>query len=171
VPAWLGLGELYLSQRRWPDVDRITHELANGLHRLADAELLQARALLARRAFEAARSLLEDQIARDPRTLLPRLYLSRVCLQEAQAGPAAARAPLWDAAEQALRTVIHLDPGQASSWRNLALVLWHEQHRPADALAACRAGRFHCPADPLLRQLEERLLPLSRAEPAPSHAG
>src|SRR5207249_4642683 len=130
-----------------------------GLHRPADAELLRARALLTRRDFDAARDLLEDLIARDPRAGPPRVYLSHLCLRQAEVQARGdGRSPLWDAAEQALRAVLRLDPGQAPSWRNLALLLWHERRRPAEALAACRAGRFHCPADPALHALEGQVV-------------
>jgi tetratricopeptide (TPR) repeat protein len=39
LPAWLGLGELYLAAGRWPELERIVHELGNGLQRPADAPM------------------------------------------------------------------------------------------------------------------------------------
>jgi tetratricopeptide (TPR) repeat protein len=156
LPAWLGLGELYLAAGRWPELERVVHELGNGLQRAADAQLLHARALLVRREYDAARELLEDLIARDPRAAAPHVYLSHIYLQQAEAA-GDRRSSWWDAAEQILRTVVRLDPHQASSWRNLALLLGHERGRPTEALAACRAGRFHCPDDAALVRLEEQL--------------
>ncbi len=156
LPAWRGLGELYLTHQRWNELDAVIAELANGFHRPEDAALLQARARLTQRDFNGARVLLEEHILRDPAAVPPRVYLSHLCLREAQAA-ADPRSPLWDAAERTLRAVVRMDPAEACSWRNLTLLLWQERRQPAEALAACRAGRFHCPTDPALRLLEEQI--------------
>jgi tetratricopeptide (TPR) repeat protein len=156
LPAWQGLAELYLADCHWPKLEQVADRFANGLHQPAEADVLHARAHLARKELDAARDRLEDLLGRFPRHVPARVYLSHVYLQQAQTAGGAAP-PLWDAAEQALRTVVRLDPGQASSWRNLVLLLAQERGRPGEALAACRAGRFHCPADPVLVGLEAEL--------------
>src|SRR5207245_4109333 len=99
VDALKGLGEMYLKQQRWPElhgvVDHLkeektlnheTHELHekedkglnHGLHGKHgyEGEILQARGMLARKEFEAARSVLEPMVAALPGSVYPRIILS-----------------------------------------------------------------------------------------------
>jgi protein O-GlcNAc transferase len=48
------------------------------------------------------------------------------------------------AAERVLREIVELDPRQAESWRNLAVLL-REQGRLAEAVEVCRTGWGYCP--------------------------
>ena len=113
VPAWIGLAELYLDQRRWPELERTTHQLGNGLRSPVEAAVFRARAHLARREFAAARRLLEETITRAPRDLWPRVILTHVLLQEGKD---------LDAAEAALESVLQLDPENREARRNLGVL-------------------------------------------------
>jgi tetratricopeptide (TPR) repeat protein len=137
-PARMELGYLYLEQCRWPELEAAAAQLEQDPHTAVEGLLLRAKAHLARREFDAARGLVEAAIARAPRAVAPRVVLTHLLLQEGRD---------WHAAEQALREVLELDPGQAESWRNLA-VLYRQQRRLAEAEAVCRSARVHCPADP-----------------------
>jgi Tfp pilus assembly protein PilF len=96
---------------------------------------------LARQQFAAARQLLEESIRQAPAALPAYLILSHVLLQSGDER----------AAEPLLRRIVEMDPTQAESWRNLA-VLYGRQNRLPEAIAAARAGCLHCPhnADLLL---------------------
>jgi len=61
------------------------------------------------------------------------------------------------AAEPQLRRIVELDPEQAESWRNLA-VLYRRTGRWREAIAAARAGCLHCPQDAHLLLLHGALL-------------
>ena len=137
TPAWLELSELYLAQGRWEELTQALAHLPDAVPWSVEVAALRARAYLARREFAAARSLLEEVIARFPQALKPRVILTHVLLQENH-DPAAA--------ERALREVLELEPHQPEAWRNLTLPL-RSQGRPTEALAACQAGRRHCPGD------------------------
>jgi tetratricopeptide (TPR) repeat protein len=112
-PAWLGLGELHLAQKRWPEVDEVCGHLANGLQMEMEAAVLRARGHLGRQHFAAARALLEETIAQRPDDLLPRIVLSHAMLQEGKD---------WHGAEQALHDVLRLDPDNIEAQRNLSLL-------------------------------------------------
>jgi hypothetical protein len=83
-------------------------------------------------------------VARNPAWVYPRIILSHVLLQEGKDEAAA---------EQVLREIVELDPSQAESWRNLA-VLYRHQGRLAHSAAVCRSARVHCTGDPDLLLLQ-----------------
>jgi tetratricopeptide (TPR) repeat protein len=112
--AWLGLGELYLEQRRWPELEPILTRLEAGIPTATDAALLRARAHMARKEYAAARRLLEATIARVPLALPPRIILGLALLQEGQDRPAA---------EKALRDVLSLASDHVETRHNLAVLL------------------------------------------------
>jgi tetratricopeptide (TPR) repeat protein len=82
LPAWLGLGELYLAQKRWDVLEELAGQLAALPDAAGEALVLRGRAALACRDFATARTLLEQAIASAPHAVLPRLYLTHVLLQE-----------------------------------------------------------------------------------------
>jgi tetratricopeptide (TPR) repeat protein len=140
-PARIGLAELYLRQERWPELETFLAELEP--HAPLDAAVLRARMNLARKDFATARQLLEDTIRQAPHHLPAHVILSHVLLQSGDER----------AAEPQLRRIVEMDPGQAESWRNLA-VLYRNTQRLREAIAAAKAGCLHCPhhADLLLLQ-------------------
>jgi glycosyltransferase involved in cell wall biosynthesis len=111
MPAWLALGNVYLEQGRWPDLEPVIQSVEKDARRLADAALLRARAHAARKEYAAARAILERLVAQVPKAVEPRLALSRVLLQEARESGAAA--------ETALNAVLELDPRNAEAKANL----------------------------------------------------
>jgi tetratricopeptide (TPR) repeat protein len=146
LPALLGLAETALHAGRWDELERLTAEVEP--QSPVDAAVLRARGLLARKDFAAARRLLGETIAQHPQALAPRILLTHALLQE---GTDAA------AAEAALRDVLERDPGQAESWRNLAVLL-RNQGRLADAAAVCQSARRYRPDDPDLLLMHGMLL-------------
>jgi hypothetical protein len=111
---------------------------------------------LARREFEAARTLFEKASATEPQAIAPRVCPTHVLLQERKD---------WAAGERALCEVVRLDPGEVESWRNLAVLL-KSQKRVAEALAVCRSAQAHVGSDPaLLSELASRGPPLARVVP------
>jgi tetratricopeptide (TPR) repeat protein len=69
TPAWLELGEVYLAQERWPELDEVVVRLEGDRQSWLEAAVLQARGQLARKEFAAARGLLEAAIAKAPQAL------------------------------------------------------------------------------------------------------
>jgi tetratricopeptide (TPR) repeat protein len=121
LPCWVGLGELYLGQKRWAELEPVlgvleTGTLGNVPHGggSVEAELLRARAEMARGEFAVAQGRLRGLIDRQPAALMPRVLLSHALLQEGRD---------WAAAEQALRDVLTLAPDHAESRRNLTILL------------------------------------------------
>jgi GT2 family glycosyltransferase/tetratricopeptide (TPR) repeat protein len=118
LPASLKLGEVYLTQQRWTDLEKLASQL-RGQGVPMEGDVLVARGLLARKQFLAARLLLEEVIAQNPEAVYPWVILSHVLLQEGRD---------WGSAEHALRQVIHRDPQHAEAWHNLHVLL-HQQAR------------------------------------------
>jgi tetratricopeptide (TPR) repeat protein len=147
LPACLGLAELYLQQSRWPELEQTFAALQNEPAAALECNVLRARAHLARQEFTEARKLLEDAIRLAPQPLPPYVILSHVLLQS---GDEAAAEPL-------LRHIVERDPGQAESWRNLA-VLCRRQGRMREAIAVAQSGRVHCLNDSDLLLLHGVLL-------------
>jgi tetratricopeptide (TPR) repeat protein len=144
-PARLGLAELYLRQERWLELEKLLGELR--AHAPLDAALLHARLHLAQKQFGEARRLLEEVLHQAPNHLPAHILLSHVLLQAGDE----------TAAEPQLRHIVALDPGQAESWRNLA-VLYRRTGRLREAIAAARAGCLHGPHDVALLLLHGVLL-------------
>jgi hypothetical protein len=82
--------------------------------------------MLARREFAAARALLEATVERFPQALWPRVILSHALLQEGTD---------LEAAEQALRAILALEPQHAEAQANLSVLLRQRQHLADAALA------------------------------------
>ena|SRR5438128_9566532 len=112
-PAEVGLAELYLAQSRWPELDEAIAHLGNGLAMPMEAAVLRARACLARKEFDAARSLLAETIDRHPQEVWPRVILSHCLLEEGSDRPAA---------EQALLDILELDPDNTGARHNLQVL-------------------------------------------------
>jgi tetratricopeptide (TPR) repeat protein len=109
--ARLGLGELLLTQGRWPEMEAVLQWLEAQPHTRIEAAVLRSQKHLARRELTAARLLLEKTIAEAPDAVGPRIVLSRVLLAEGRD---------VEAARQALREVLRLDPNHREAQRQLA---------------------------------------------------
>jgi len=112
-PAEVGLAELYLAQSRWPELDEAIAHLGNGLAMPMEAAVLRARACLARKEFDAARSLLAETIDRHPQEVWPRVILSHCLLEEGSDRPAT---------EQALLDILELAPDNTGARHNLQVL-------------------------------------------------
>jgi tetratricopeptide (TPR) repeat protein len=110
VDAWLGLGELYLAQNRWEEMEEVLAHLQSDPQTELQAAVLRGQKHLARREFDAAYQVLAEAILRAPQALGPRLVLSRVLWQEGKD---------WNAVEKALRDVLAVDPTNAEARSNL----------------------------------------------------
>jgi GT2 family glycosyltransferase/tetratricopeptide (TPR) repeat protein len=120
LPSLQELGELYLGTGRWDDLERVIRRLNEHPHGKLEADLFRARVWLARKEFEAARSVLAAAIEMHPTALGPRVLMSRVYLQE---GSDAATA------ERALQDVLRIAPEHPEATHNL-LVLRKEHRIP-----------------------------------------
>jgi len=146
--ALKGLGEMYLKQRRWAELEQVVEHLeeektaSHGLHgeHGYEGQIIKARGMLARKEFEKARTVLEPMAAALPGAVYPRVILSHAYLQEGRDLPAA---------ERMLREIVELDPSQAETWRNLAVLL-RQQGRLEEAVEVCRTGWRHCLVYPTL---------------------
>jgi glycosyltransferase involved in cell wall biosynthesis/predicted Zn-dependent protease len=148
LPAWLGLGELFLAGQRWDDLEEAAARLEAAPAGGVEALVLRGRARLARGDFAGAHDLLGQALARAPGSVPARVYLTHVLLQEGR-DPAAA--------ERALRELVALDPSQSGAWRNLAVLLRHGGRLP-EALAVCQSARARAAGDPDLLLLHGMLL-------------
>src|SRR6516225_2448070 len=81
LPAWLGLGELCLEQKRWADLEDVASRLDSDGREPIEGRLFRARAHLARQEFARARQLLEEMIKAHPTALRPHVLLTHVLLQ------------------------------------------------------------------------------------------
>jgi tetratricopeptide (TPR) repeat protein len=101
--GWLGLGELYLRQARWTDLERVAERLMP--RRTPQAVLLRARACLARGEGEAARRTLQDGLAQTPASTALWRLLARVLHDQGKREEAA----------EALRKLLELAPEDAQA--------------------------------------------------------
>ncbi len=111
--ARIGLGELYLGQQRWIELDeqvRVLEKLPQGE---LEAILLRGKAHLARGEFATARSLLEEALSSRPECLPLRVTLSHVLLHEDRDHAAA---------ERVLLAILDRDPGHAQARQNLEVL-------------------------------------------------
>jgi tetratricopeptide (TPR) repeat protein len=146
--AWLGLGDLFLTQRRWNELEDAWVHLSRSPAGALDGAVLRARACLARQELPAARALLEDVIANAPKAVAPQLLLTQVLLQDGS-DPGAA--------ERSLRAVLDLDPSLVEARRNQAVLL-RNQNRLAEAIAVCDAASANGAEDTELLLLHGLLL-------------
>jgi tetratricopeptide (TPR) repeat protein len=112
--TWLRLAELYASQQRWDALEQLARQLEVEHRQSADAALVRARSHMARNELEAARNLAQEAARLAPAALEAREMLSQVLLLEGKD---------LAAAEQALRDVLALDPGNATARQRLVAFL------------------------------------------------
>jgi glycosyltransferase involved in cell wall biosynthesis/Flp pilus assembly protein TadD len=110
--AWIGLGDIFLAQERWQDVEEAARHLEASDN--TEGPLLGGRVLLARKDFARAQATFSTLAERHPRDIRPRQLLSHAYLQEGRD---------WQAAEKTLRTILDLDPNHPEAQQNLKLLL------------------------------------------------
>src|SRR5262249_5093651 len=110
--VWLELGNLFLEQSRWADLGQAIEHLEPRAPEAAAQ--LRAMRHLARNEFAAACQVLEEAIARSPRTLELQILLSRALLREGRD---------WAAVERCLRGILTLDPCHLEARNNLTVLL------------------------------------------------
>jgi tetratricopeptide (TPR) repeat protein len=113
VPACIGLGELYLAQKRWPEVEEQASSLRHLPHGEVDAVLLCARAHMAKQEYLPARTLLSESLKRWPDALPLWVTLSHALLQEDRDHVEA---------DRVLREILARDPGNVDARQNLDLL-------------------------------------------------
>jgi GT2 family glycosyltransferase/Flp pilus assembly protein TadD len=120
APAWLGLGEVALDRGDWDAVEQFASQLQSRCRTKTEASVLRARSRLLKKEFDSARAILEEAITENPNALWPRVVLSHVLLQNGGDDTLA---------EQALRSVLELDPNHAEARHNLGLLLAERDRR------------------------------------------
>jgi len=110
IMAWIGLGYLYLDQRKFSDVRYVAHQLEKCPQGAAYMHVLTAEIQIAQGEMDSARELLDQAIS-----LAPRLPLARLVLSEWLLKSGAANADC----QAACRDVLRLDPG--NPWANATL--------------------------------------------------
>ncbi len=125
-PAWQGLAEVHLRRARWAELEELLSRLE--LQGIAPSRIgwLRARGCVQRGEFAEARGLLERVIEQDPQAIGPRILLSQSLLQDGRD---------WEAAEEALHSVLELDPDNKDAQHNLH-ILKRRQPRPVPALTS-----------------------------------
>jgi GT2 family glycosyltransferase/tetratricopeptide (TPR) repeat protein len=109
-PAWLGLVEMYLGQRRFAEAQRMTQQVENHYPDKPWGAILSARSLLAQQDFESASNILEQVGAKFPYELTIWLILGNALL---------ATGKDLGRAEEVLRKIVELDPANSAARRNL----------------------------------------------------
>jgi len=80
--AWMGLGELYLVQGHWQELEQILQRLRENLQRHIEAARLEVRMHMARKDFGSARQLAEEMVSQVPQAIWPRIVLAGLLVQE-----------------------------------------------------------------------------------------
>jgi tetratricopeptide (TPR) repeat protein len=111
--AWLCLSDLLTSQAKWDAAEAVACEVEARPGGAITAMLLRSRAHMFRGEFADARQLAEQAIAQAPNLVGPREVLSHVLVLEGRD---------WAAAEQAVRDLLALQPGNPTALHNLAVV-------------------------------------------------
>jgi tetratricopeptide (TPR) repeat protein len=114
TPAWLCLGDMWLQNGRWQEVEQLVAQLSANPKTSIDGALLKARSLMLRNDFPATRALLAETIARAPKAPWPRELLAHALLLENRDPPALL---------QALRDLLSLDPTNHFALQQLPLAL------------------------------------------------
>jgi GT2 family glycosyltransferase/Flp pilus assembly protein TadD len=112
MPAFQGLGEVYLKQRRWQDLEGVADTL-DAMGAGADATAFRVRRHLEEADFDGARERLAVVSAASPDAVWPRRLLSHAYLLEGRD---------WPAAEKALKAILEIAPDDPEARHNLAVL-------------------------------------------------
>jgi tetratricopeptide (TPR) repeat protein len=108
-PAWLGMGELFLAQGRWSDLQILIARVAEQPSGEVDAVCLRAQAHRVRREFDQGRSLLEQARARWPDNMAVLIQYSFMLLEQDTNHVLA---------DQVLAQILARDPANSTAQRN-----------------------------------------------------
>ena len=111
VPGWLGMGQTQVERKNWVELDSILEKLESHSDGAVAAAVLRGLRHAVQKDFRTARKLMEETIAANPKSLEPRILLSRLCMRDRRLDPASA--------ERAVRGVLELDPTNAEAQRQL----------------------------------------------------
>ncbi|MBM3499484.1 MAG: glycosyltransferase, partial [Armatimonadetes bacterium] len=137
TPAWDGLCELLSRRQDWSGLRELATE-AGRQARPDLARVIEARAHLVQRDFDAAVAALRAVLAADAGHETAQRLLTYALLQSGQ----------WAEAEPALRRLVELAPDDAEARRNLAVLL-HEGARQPEGSAPSTSERLRpSPPDP-----------------------
>ncbi len=114
VKGWIGLGYIYLAQRRFGNVEHVAQQIEKCDQGGVYAAVLRAEAHIAREEFPVARVLLDQAITQAPKLVWPRFVLGD-WLMKSGADLAACIA--------AQRDILRLAPGYAPTVENLERLL------------------------------------------------
>jgi tetratricopeptide (TPR) repeat protein len=110
--AWICLGDIMITQRRWGEADQLAQQMESRPNGRVNALLLRARSSMFRKDYVIARQLAEQAIALSPGAVWPLEVMSHVLVLEARD---------WTAAERTLRDVLALQPNNSTALANLAV--------------------------------------------------
>ncbi len=144
IDGWLELADLLLVASRWADFEVVLQTLTEYPRATLPAQLLRARAHMARAEFAAARGILEPLSRAFPEDIRPILMMAYALLQESVD---------MTAAEMTLREVTARAPELLEPWQNTVILL-RSGGRLQDALTTCLAARKYHPTSPKLHLLE-----------------
>jgi tetratricopeptide (TPR) repeat protein len=102
-PAWLGLAELCLQQRRGGEIQEMIDRLSREEHGKPITSVLRARVCLFQGKYNAARQILQDAVAQAPRSVWLRMLLSDILAHDSQD---------LESAEKQLNEILAIDPKQ-----------------------------------------------------------
>lgn len=111
--ALLGWGQLLLDQGRWEELDQAMARLDADPLGGVEAAVLRGLKHAVRKEYAQARELMEATSAAHPRAIEPLVLLGRVLM----------RIQDYPSAEQALRKLLTLDPGNSEARRGLARLM------------------------------------------------
>ena len=116
-PALAGLGDIFLEQRKWKDLEKIAEQFEETSKKAGEppvnAFLLRARARIRLKEYVQARRLLEKCCHLAPNVLPARVLLSQALLEEGRD---------WTAAKNALQEILYIDPKNKDALHNLAIL-------------------------------------------------
>ena len=137
-PAWLGLAEICLEQKRLGEVEQLIEQLARNPKATPIAAAVRSRLLLTQGDFETACQVMEEAIAQTPSfTWLRLLYCDMLLHQDKDP----------DKAEQQLTEVLAIDPKQKAASQRLQQL--RRKRQEAAALARqCLSLAWRCKRGP-----------------------
>lgn len=108
--ALLGLGQVFLDQNRWAELEDIVNRLESTPEGAVEAAVLRGLRLTVTREVQLARQLMEETATKYPRAVEPRILLARLLLRDSRHA---------ERAESVLREILKIEPTNAEASRGL----------------------------------------------------